>query len=214
MPDIDVSQPTIDGPWFHSQLQQRRLSLRGLAKHMDIDPSAVSRMFSGQRKMQLEEAQQIAAFLRVAVADVLQHAGASIDLDGVPTQVVLAATIDENGIVQRLKEPRPLPASVIERAHSAINAQPQGSSVIAAQVRAIEGPLAMLDDCVVLFGHTDTIDQRAVGTLSICRSNDGEQFIAKIEHARKTGEARVISAAKKPRDVSLDTATPVIAIIP
>lgn len=71
-----------------------------------------------------------------------------------------------------------------------------------------------MDDAVVLFGHTEGVERAAIGTLSICRSHKGEQIIAKIERARKTGEARVVCIDGKVRSSPLDTATPVIAIIP
>ena len=66
----------------------------------------------------------------------------------------------------------------------------------------------------MLFKHTDTVEPASIGTLSICRSHAGDEIIAKIERARKTGEARVISADGKIREFDLQTATPVLAIIP
>lgn len=41
---------TIDKKWFLKLLDERQISVRGLARHMDLDASAVSRMLSGQRK--------------------------------------------------------------------------------------------------------------------------------------------------------------------
>ena len=84
---------TVDKKWFLDKLEERRQSVRGLARHLDIDASAVSRMFSGQRKMQIEEAHTIARFLNAPVQEVMRHAGVAKDLDGLPTRVLLAATI-------------------------------------------------------------------------------------------------------------------------
>ena len=208
-----MATPTIDKDWFHQKLSDKSKSLRGLARHMELDPSAVSRMFSGQRKMQLEEAKEIAVFLGAPVSEVLGHAGVSIDLDGVQTRVILTSTINEKGNIKRLHEPRPLPQSIIDRATSAIHAQGNGA-VIAAQIRADAGPLAAWDDAVVLFGHTEIVDPGAIGSLSVCRLFEGEQIIAKIERARKTGEARIVTFTNEKREVVLVTATPVIAVIP
>lgn len=160
----------------------------------------------------MEEANQIALFLGVTVHEVLRHAGVSIDLDGQPTRVLLAATIDESGSLKRLAEPRPLPQSVIDRAQDALGRM--NGQAIAAQVRAATGPLAIWDDAVVLFAATDTVEPGAIGVLAICRDKDGNQVMARVERARKTGEATIRSVSDKPREISLMTATPVLAIIP
>lgn len=180
---------------------------------MELDASAVSRMLSGQRKMQMDEAHSIARFLNAPLTEVIRHAGVARDLDGMPTRILLAATIDERGIVDRLLDSKPLPQDFIDRALAAISGTGNGK-VIAAQIRASTGPLAMWDDAVVLFGHTDRVENDAIGSLAICRKMDGEQVFVKVERARKTGEASVRCPNDKMIDVQLDTAAPVIAIIP
>jgi transcriptional regulator with XRE-family HTH domain len=206
-------ETVIDKEWFFDRLRDRRQSLREMARHMELDPSAVSRMLSGQRKMQMEEAGAIARFLGAPVAEVLKHAGIALDIDGHPSRVVLAATITSAGRIDRLSEARSLPQQVIDRALAALS--PRGNSrVIAAQVRAQSGPMAMWDDAVVLFGYTEIVEPAAIGVLSVCRLMSGEQILAKIESARKTGEARITGLDHTPREVTLDTATPVLAVIP
>ncbi len=208
-----MNSGTVDKKWFLDKLEERRQSVRGLARHLDLDASAVSRMFSGTRKMQIEEAHTIARFLNAPVQEVMRHAGVAKDLDGLPTRVLLAATINEKGEVNRLKEPKPLPQSVIDRASSAIAGKGNGR-VIAAQIRASKGPLAIWDDAVVLFDPTDRVDSDAIGSLAVCRKMDGNQVLVRVERARKTGEATVRTAADAQVDVTLDTASPVIAVIP
>lgn len=204
---------TIDKQWFIDRLEENRQSVRGLARHLQIDASAVSRMLSGQRKMQMEEAHSIALFLRAPVAEVMRHAGVAKDLDGLPTRILLAAVINTAGEVERLKDAKPLPQAVIDRASSAI-AGSGNAKIIAAQVRADSGPFAIWDDAVVLFNHTDVVENAAIGVMSVCRTRDGDHFLAKIERARKTGEARVFMANGKAKEVVLETATPILAVIP
>lgn len=211
---MTMTQEVIDKKWFLSRLEDQRLSVRGLARQLGVDASAVSRTLSGQRKMQMDEAKQIAHFLRVPVSDVMKHAGVSIDLDGLPTRVMLAAIIGEDGRLERMKEPAPLPQSVIDKAQAAISKAGNGQ-VIAAQIRASTGPLAIWDDAVVLFKPTESVDPAAIGTLAICRSRDtGLQCMVKLLRARKTGEATVQKASGEQTEVTLDTASPIIAIIP
>lgn len=203
----------IDGEWFHDRLRDTGKSLRALARHLEKDPSAVSRTFSGNRRMTMEEATQIAVFLGVPVSEVMKHAGIARDADGIPTRILLAATIDESGTMQMLPEPRPLPQSVIEKAQLAVGSH-YNKQIIAAQIRASSGALSIWDDTVLLFSHTDMVDPAAIGALSICRLRDGKQILAKVDRARKTGEASVVSPAGKIEDAILSTATPIIALIP
>lgn len=209
----DDAPIAIDGDWFKDKLAEKGTSLSSLARHIGVDKSAVSRMLAGKRKMRMDEANAIANFIAAPVSLVLKHAGVAMDIDGQPTRILLAATINEKGQVEKLSDPRPLPQSVIDRAQAAIAKHGNGK-IIAAQVRAMTGPLAVMDDAVVLFKYTDTVDHGAIGTLSICRSHSGEQMMARIECARKTGEARVVCADGKVREFDLHTATPVLAIIP
>lgn len=205
-------QADIDKDWFLDRLADKRESLRGMARHMGLDASAVSRMLSGKRRMRMDEANQIALFLGQPVSEVLKHAGVAIDLDGQPTRILLAATIDERGYLQRLSEPRPLPMSVIEKAQAAIR-QTNGQA-IAAQIRATTGPLAVFDDAVVLFEATEIVEPSAIGGLAVCRDREGNQVMCRLERCRKTGEALVNCAMGESREVVLVTATPVLAIVP
>lgn len=204
----------IDKDWFITTLESKEKSLRGLARHMELDVSGVSRMLSGQRKMKMTEANKIAQFLGMHVSEVLRHSGVELEEGSEPSRILLAATINETGQVKKVMEPMHLPQSIMDRAQAAITIRTGTGRIIAAQVRALKGPLALLDDAVMLFGHTDRVEADAIGSLSICRNREGEQILAKIERARKTGEARVICTDNNVREFTLHTATPILAIIP
>lgn len=85
----------IDKDWFFNKLLQRERSLRGLARHMRIDPSAVSRMFSGERRMQMDEITKIASFLGVSASEVLLHAGVSLRPDDIRRDIGGGITLPE-----------------------------------------------------------------------------------------------------------------------
>lgn len=208
-----LKPPNIDKDWFLNILEERNQSVRGLARHMEIDASAVSRMFSGERRMKMEEANLIALFLGVSVKEVLQHAGVAIDNDGQPSRILLVATINEMGNLETLKSPHPLPQAIIDRAHAAISGAGNGK-VIAAQVRAADGPLALFDDAVILFKHSDTFDPATIGSLAIVRTAEHGLGLARILKARKTGEATVHGVRGTKGEVDILTSTSVIAIIP
>lgn len=60
----------IDTEWFHRQLGERGESVRGLARFMGLDPSAVSRMLKGERKMSADEQDLISGFLSVNLEEI------------------------------------------------------------------------------------------------------------------------------------------------
>jgi hypothetical protein len=198
----------IDSAWFKKKLGQAKQSMRGLAKYMDLDVAAVSRTFSGNRKLQLSEATKIAHFLRVPLGEVLRHAGVG-NVENGERPILISAAVNESGQVQKLKKAMPMPQSVI----AALRAY-DGLNIVAAQIRAASGTLAIFNDAVILFCATDIVEATAIGTLAICRSDDGKQILGKFERVRETGEARVRLAGGEVRELMLDAATPVLAIIP
>lgn len=205
-------KPKTDKNWFFSKIDENNTSVRKLARHMGIDPSAASRTFSGERQMKIEEAKKIAQFLNTSVQEVLSHAGIAINLQGEPTNILLAATIGEDGQMTGMREPRSLPQSIIDRAQSAVKGG--DAKVLAAQIRAAKGPLSMWDDAVVLFHHTETVDADAIGMLAIVKVRDGAQCICHLDRARKTGEATLRLPEGNAKDMVILTATPVLAVIP
>jgi len=63
----------IDSAWFYEKLSERGSSLREMARFMGLDPSAVSRMLSGERKMSAEEQDQVSDYLGVPLDEVATH---------------------------------------------------------------------------------------------------------------------------------------------
>lgn len=55
----------IDSDWFFARLKEIGSSSSELAKFLKLDPSSVSRMLKGERKMSAEEQDGVAAFLRL-----------------------------------------------------------------------------------------------------------------------------------------------------
>lgn len=83
--------------WFRQLLATRKLSQRGLAKLMELDPAAVSLMLRGQRRMTNAEAHQISTILGVPITEVLRQAGIEV-IDDV-RRVKVTGYIDEGSVV-------------------------------------------------------------------------------------------------------------------
>lgn len=63
----------VDKKWFVDRWTAKGLSLRKVANLVGMDPSALTRVLKGERKMKIAEIGKIASVLDVSSADVLAH---------------------------------------------------------------------------------------------------------------------------------------------
>lgn len=99
--------------WFTDQFAARQISQRQLAFKIDMDPAAMSLVLSGKRKLQIPEAEQIAAELGVPVVDVLANAGLDVAA-GAATDALVTGWIGAMGEVheERVEGPRRVPTPI------------------------------------------------------------------------------------------------------
>lgn len=189
---MGMSTP-IDSKWFYARLADRRMSLRGLARELGMEPSSLSRTFRGERRMQMVEAEQIAARLNLPVEEILQHTG--IRLTGQSpgdNLAVLAATIETQDGRVLLSDRRPLPRPMHDEV---LRYQRVRSTVIkdggVAIIRGTTGPLAPLDDSILIYQSAGS-HRRALCILwyrDSATHNDGR--LAYIEAHLRDGSVRV-----------------------
>ncbi|MDB5526372.1 MAG: Plasmid maintenance system antidote protein [Rhizobium sp.] len=115
----------IDSEWFYRQLERDGRSLRDMAKGLGLDPSAVSRMLRGERKMSAEEQDGIAEYLGISINEVAmrrrgeaigfgEQAQEALNMDvgraavsrkrEEPTQSEPDASVDERSFLERIRE--------------------------------------------------------------------------------------------------------------
>lgn len=94
------TEVTVNTDWFRANLAERKMSMRGLAKKMDLDPASVSLMLRGKRRITTAEANTIAQILSISVTEVLRQAGVPVSEDA--HSVALVGTIDATGKVKKL----------------------------------------------------------------------------------------------------------------
>lgn len=87
----------MDTLWFRDKLKDKKLSQRGLAKLLELDPAAVSLMVRGQRKMTPHEAHQISVILGIPLLEIMRRAG--IDVTEDVRKAPIAAHMDSYGNV-------------------------------------------------------------------------------------------------------------------
>lgn len=190
---------TIDAKWFRSQLAERGLSQRQLARKLGLDQSAISLTFSGKRRMQFSEAAGIARLFSLPVSDVLRHAGMPIDD---PNQTVpLCSTYDGHGEshcitfeeADRIKPPQPMPI---------------GSTAM--QCRTSGSPLEYMDGWVIFCGPpTETIQ------LDLCcriKLRNGLRVMGVVRKGYKRGRYNISGPAGLMADADIEWVQPITHI--
>ena len=64
---------SINTAWFKTQLINKKISQRKLAKLLDLDPAAICYLLNGKRKMSVQEAKKIALIFHCDVLDVINQ---------------------------------------------------------------------------------------------------------------------------------------------
>lgn len=133
---------SINKRYFHDLMKDRRLSLREVARRMEVWPAALSRSLDGKRKMQIPEAVALARILTVPLAEVMLNAGIE-QAKTVGRRCSIIGHVHEGAVVE------PVPDGVIERVSI-----PDGldDNVVAVQVHTSETPAAYSDGWIVFLG--------------------------------------------------------------
>lgn len=86
----------VDERWFSEKLAENMMSKRKLAIAMNLEPSAISRMLQGKRRMTAPEAAEIARHIMTPVAEVMRRAGIEVGATS-ESSVPLQGWIDSEG---------------------------------------------------------------------------------------------------------------------
>lgn len=195
----------IDTKWFKDRLADCKLSQRGLARAMGLDPAAVSLTLRGKREMKIAEAAQIARLLGVPADEVMQHAGVSIRSNG--ELVPINAWMDGNTEVHFA----PVGQSI---------QHPGGdmpATLGATQCRTAGTELEHMDGWM-LFVSRINVDQgippEAVGRLSIVKVRNGLVYAARVMRSSRRGMWNLQTPLGTIADVDVEWANPVLMVQP
>lgn len=197
----------IDTRWFQDLLADRRISQRGLAKKLGLDPAAVSLMFRGKRRMQMHEAADVAHLLGVSLDEVLAHAGIRpprCESEHTELTVPLVHWMDGQGEMHAIE-----PGQRIEIKGSLPD------EVIACQCRTAMSPIEHMDRWVLFFQAPlkAGVQPDAVGRFSVMRLHGGLMTAGHLRPGYKRG-TYAIHGPMNLMDAHVEWATPVVLIQP
>lgn len=194
----------VDTKWFRNRLSDQRMSQRGLARQLGLDPAAVSLMLRGKREMKIAEAAAIARLLGVPADEVMTHAGVSITSNG---QLVPVCSYMDH-------------CAEIHADDQGLTVQHPGGdlpeSVTATQCRTAGTDLDHMDGWIMFAsGVMDgTVQADAVGRLSVVRLRNGVIQLAKLARATQRGRWNLVSPLGVIKDAEVEWAKPVLLVTP
>ena len=192
----------VNTKWFRERLAEREMSVRRLAKHLELDPSAVSLMLRGRRTMTADEANRISGLLTIPVTEVLAQAGVQIEEDA--RSMSIRASIDGHSVLH------PITAKAARRV-SAPRDVPAGG--LALQVRAAD----LLQDGWVLFtGAFDTRVQAMFDRLAVLELRGAGRVVGTIKRGYADDRFNIVPWLGGPSvdDADALSAAPVLWIRP
>ena len=189
----------VDRRFFETLMASKKLSLRALASRMDMKHSQLSLMFSGQRRMQLDEATKLAEIFGVPLHKIAEAAGvADARSNGRRVSVIGAmqgdGTVDIYGgdVIERTTAPDGLPDGAV-----AVQAHTEGS------------PAAWMDGWVFFGSKSTEVEPDAIGRLCFAKIEDGPAVLATVRRGYRTGTFN-LTGPYVAESVRLECASPVI----
>lgn len=188
----------LNGKFFTDLMRDKRISLREMSAKMGFSHHAqLSRIFKGERRMQLDEAVKLSTLLSIPFDDVIANAGYPQAVrSGNRVRVVGALT--GSGIVE--------PITGIERAVAPLGA-PKGA--IAIQARCSDTRLSWLDTWVFFCLEPSGIKNDIIGRFCYIKLKNGPSVLATIRRGYSS-DAYNLSGPYEKQDATIEWAEPII----
>ncbi len=185
--------------YFDSLLQAKELSLRGLAQRMGMSHSQLSLTFSGDRKMQLDEAAQLASIFGEPLYRIIENVGVSVRGTAVHRVDVVGAVQGDGTVLIH-------PAGTIERTNAPEDVPDNG---IAIQCRTAGSELDWLDGAVFFCAAPDGVSNAILGRFSYCQIKGGPAVVAMVKRGYKESTVN-LSGPFAGESVKLEWASPIL----
>lgn len=191
--------PEVNRRYFESLMEAKDLSLRGLAKRMGMSHSQLSLAFSGDRRLQLEEAAQLSSIFGEPLHRIVEAAGVMVRAVGGGCVSVIGAmrgdgTVDLYGddVIERTSAPEGVP-----------------EDGVAIQARTGETPLDFMDGWVFFLPRPNGVDFAILGRFALCKLKDGPAVMASVRRGYRERSFN-LRGTYNADSVRLEFATPVL----
>jgi transcriptional regulator with XRE-family HTH domain len=186
---------TVDKRFFKALMAQQKLSLRAVATKMGMGHSQLSLTFSGKRRMQLDEANQLAKLFGVPLARIAEAAGIAGVRD---TRLPMLGYMCGDGSVVLLEKPERTPAP---------EGLPEG--VIVLQAHTADSANAWMDGWAFFCVRPTEVAGDAVGRFCYAKIEGGPAVLATVRRGYQVGTFN-LSGPYSAESVVLEWASPVL----
>lgn len=188
--------------WFKDRLKDKKISQRGLAKILGIDPAAASLMLRDMRKMTAQEGHTISQTLGLPISEIMRQAGIEV-IDDV-SRVPITAFMDDLGNVSLMPP----------RTHDTVTGPadcPQGTYAI--QVRC---PSNVKDGWLLFVSPTQASSNEYLDKLCSTATSGGKQVVGVVRRGYRQDTHNVIlwPSNEVISDAKLVWSSPIIWIKP
>jgi len=182
--------------FFMDVMKDRRLSLREVARKIEVWPAALSRSLDGKRKMQLPEAVRLAQALNVPLAEVLMNAGIQ-EAQTVGRRCNIIGHMVASGVV------KPVPDGTIERTPIPDSLP---DNVVAVQAHTADTTASYCDGWIYFFAE-ETEPVALIGHFVLAMLEDGTMIMGTLRRGYEAGTFNLVGPVHEPvKSVRIRTA--------
>jgi plasmid maintenance system antidote protein VapI len=187
------TEPRVNVNWFKDQLRDRQISQRKLGELMALDPSKISLLLSGKRRMTHAEIARIADIFGVTVEEVMLRLGTRVSAaEACP----IVATFDADG-------------TLAERKGGGRAPLPMGMPAKTVAARC-EDTQALYFGWTLYYAPATGVSPDALGKLSIVKTARGADLVRFVKHGFERGLYQLVSMAGEiTENVDIVSAVPV-----
>lgn len=189
----------VDRRFFDGLMQDKGLSLRGLAKRMQLGHSQLSLTFSGDRKMQLSEAVQLSGIFGVPLAQIIRAMGVDAAQVG-ETRVSVIGSVSGDGTVTVHDH------DTVERTTAPTGVPDDG---LAVQFKTAGTPLDFLDAAVMFSAKPDGVALSVLGRLCLVQVTGGPMAVAAVRRGYQEASFNLFGLHRR-ENIRLDWASPIL----
>ena len=183
----------VDKQWFQDKIAERGLSQARFAKMQGLDPSQISLLLSGKRKMKLTDIEMFASALGKPVDQVAAKSG--LYADSKSKEIAATGWVDDNGRISKLKD-------VTVKTDLSLPA-----NAVAIQVRS---PATILDGAYVFYLKDVYKSPDEVQTLCIV----DDQYVGVLKKGYSGEGSYCLLSGSNQQEIEPKKVSPVICVIP
>jgi len=189
--------PKVNGKFFLDALKDKDISMREMASKMGFNHHAqISRIFKGERRMQLDEAVKFSQILGLPFEAVIAHAGYPQAVRTGPRVRVVGALNGKGEVVKVTAMERAVAPSVVP------------NEAIAIQARCADTPLAWMDGWVFFCMPPSSTGNGSIGRFCYAKIKDGPAVLAAVRRGYMPSTYN-LSGPYEQQNVVLDWAEPI-----